>query len=87
MARDLDAELLESVRVRRRRLRDAFLHGTLRTRRVTADNIRRLIISAILAAIACAACAGVSFVKAHIHQGSAPAVGVTRTVPTPIERL
>ncbi len=90
MARDLDATLLESVRVRRRRLSDAFLHGTLRTRRTTTDNIRRLVVGVILAAIACAVCAGVAFVKAHIHDAnslgpspvahvaSAPIVGARR---------
>ncbi len=67
MARDTDAALLESVRVRRRRLREAFLYGSLRTRRTTADTMRRLMISLVLAAIACAVCAGISFVKAHIH--------------------
>lgn len=84
MARDTDAALLESVRVRRRRLREAFLYGALRTRRTTADTLRRFMISLVLAAIACAVCAGVSFVKAHIHDAtnSLPATPAT-TVQTP----
>lgn len=74
MARDLDEILLETVRVRRRRLRDAFLHGTLRTRRVASDNVRRLVAGAVLAAVTCAACVGVSFVRAHLgdHSLGAP---------------
>jgi hypothetical protein len=70
MARDVDGQLLESVRVRRNRLREAFLHGSLRTRRTASDNMRRVVFSAIAAAIACAGCAGTSFVKAHIHDSS-----------------
>lgn len=71
MVRDLDATLLESVRVRRRRLRDAFLRGTLRTRRVTSDNVRHLLIGIVLAGVGCAACAGISFVTAHVgHSNS-----------------
>lgn len=81
MARDRDAELLESVRVRRRRLRDAFLHGALRTRRVTVDNVRRLVIGAILATVACAVCAAISFVRLHIGDlNTLPARPVTPTV-------
>lgn len=71
MARNLDSELLESVRVRRRRLREAFLQGTLRARRTVSDNQRRLALSAVAAAVACASCAAVSFVEAHIHNSSA----------------
>ena len=65
MARDLDETLLETVRVRRRRLRDAFLQGTLRSRRVIPDNVRQLVIGIVLAGIACAACVGVSFFRTH----------------------
>lgn len=83
MARDLDAQLLESVRVRRRRLRDAFLHGSLRTRRTVSDNVRRLMVSAIVAAIACASCAGVSFVEAHLHDSNAIAPAPS---PSPARR-
>jgi hypothetical protein len=66
MVRDLDATLLETVRVRRRRLRDAFVHGTLRTRRVSTDNVRTLLIGLVLAGIGCVACAAISFVTAHL---------------------
>jgi len=47
--RDHDAILLESVRVHRARLRAAFLHGDLRSRRTTNDNMRRFIGSTVIA--------------------------------------
>ncbi|WP_273653051.1 hypothetical protein [Cellulomonas fimi] len=65
MARDPDAVLLESVRVHRARLRAAFLHGDLRDRRTTNDNVRRFVGSVVVAALACAGCAGYSFVQAN----------------------
>jgi hypothetical protein len=65
MARDPDAVLLESVTVHRGRLRAAFLHGDLRDRRTTNDNVRRFIGSTVIAALVCAGCAGYSFVQAN----------------------
>lgn len=82
MARDLDATLLETVRVRRRRLREAFLHGALRTRRVTADSVRPLVVSVVLAAVACAVCAGVSFARAHLGDASSAGAPFVRTAVT-----
>lgn len=66
MARDTDTVLLESARVHRARLRAAFLHGGLGERRSTNDNVRRLIGSTVVAAVACAGCAGWSFVQANL---------------------
>lgn len=63
MPRDADSVLLESVATRRARLRAAFLHGDIRGRRTTADNVRRFVGSIVIAAVACAACAGYSFVQ------------------------
>ena len=71
MARDLDETLLETVRVRRRRLRDAFLQGTLRSRRVIPDNVRQLVIGVVVAGVACAACVGVAFFRTHLGSNSA----------------
>jgi hypothetical protein len=65
MARDPDAILLESVKVHRGRLRAAFLHGDLRDRRTTNDNVRRFVGSTVIAALVCAGCAGYSFVQAN----------------------
>lgn len=76
MPADSDALLLESARVRRQRLRGAFLHGTLRERRTTKDNVRRFIGSTVLAALACAGCAGWSFVQANTGDDAADATAV-----------
>nr|WP_297427777.1 hypothetical protein [uncultured Actinotalea sp.] len=76
MAQNSDAILLESARVHRARLRAAFLHGDLRHRRTTNDNVKRLIGSVVVAAVACAGCAGWSFFQANagsLRGGTAPA--------------
>ena len=70
MARDYDAQLLEAVKVRRRRLTDAFLRGRLASRRPVTDNLRRLVLAVVVAAVVCAICAGVSFVQAHRHDST-----------------
>jgi hypothetical protein len=77
--RDHDAILLESVQVHRARLRAAFLHGDLRSRRTTNDNMRRFIGSTVIAAVICAGCAGFSFFQAN--KGS---LGGATPVPTPV---
>jgi uncharacterized protein HemX len=66
--RDYDAQLLESVAVRRQRLNDALLHGSLRTRRRTNDNTRRALAGAVVAAVLCAGCVGWSFLQDQLHQ-------------------
>jgi cation transporter-like permease len=66
MARDPDKQLLESVETRRARLTSAFLHGDLAGRRNVSDNMKRLVGSIVLAAVACAGCAGYSFVQAYL---------------------
>lgn len=63
MARDYDTQLLESVSVRRRRLRDAFLYGRLRSRRTLDENPIKILASVCVAAVACAGCAGWSFIQ------------------------
>ena len=65
MAGDRDAILLESVRVHRARLRAAFLQGEQLHRRRTSDNVRRFVGGVVLAAVLCAGCTGVSFVRAN----------------------
>ena len=62
MSTDNDAILLESVTTHRARLRAAFLFGELDERRTVNDNVKRMIAGVVLAAVACAACIGVSFV-------------------------
>jgi uncharacterized protein HemX len=68
VARDFDAQLLESVAVRRRRLRDALLWGTLRTRRAATNLMTRLVAGAAVAAVLCAGCAGWSFLQNQLEQ-------------------
>ncbi|WP_116244645.1 TNT domain-containing protein [Nocardiopsis sp. FIRDI 009] len=62
MARDYDSQLLESIAVRRQRLREAVLFGGQRTRRRLDENIGKVAISACLAAVVCGATVGWSFV-------------------------
>jgi type VI protein secretion system component VasF len=68
MERDYDAQLLESVAVRRQRLADALLHGSLRTRRRASDNLRRAVAGAVVAAVLCAGCVGWSFLQRQLDQ-------------------
>lgn len=63
MAREYDAALLESVAVRRNRMRESLLWGRERRARATMDNMKRLALSVVLAAVACAGCVGWSFLQ------------------------
>jgi len=63
MAREYDAQLLESVAVRRNRLRESLLWGRERRARATMDNLKRLSVSVVLTAVACAGCVGWSFLQ------------------------
>jgi hypothetical protein len=63
MAREYDAALLESVAVRRNRMRESLLWGRQRRGRATVDNIKRLGVGVVLAAVACAGCVGWSFAQ------------------------
>ncbi|HEY2724953.1 MAG TPA: hypothetical protein VGI84_09725 [Pseudonocardiaceae bacterium] len=82
MAREYDAQLLESVAVRRNRMRDSLLWGRERRERSTMDNIKRLAISVIVAAVGCAGCVGWSFLQkalaAQQQNLHTPAVTVSR---------
>ncbi|EGX54914.1 hypothetical protein SZN_35542 [Streptomyces zinciresistens K42] len=55
-AQDYDSQLLESVSVRRRRLRDAVLSGAQRRRRSSDERLGKLIAGVVIAAVVCAAC-------------------------------
>jgi len=76
MSRDLDAQLLESVAVRRARLREALLWGRDRRVRATGDTLKRLAVGIVVAAVVAAGCVGWSFVN-HLIAGQAR-VTVTR---------
>ncbi len=63
MAREFDTQLIESVAVRRVRLRELLLWGRQRRTRATGDGFKQLRIGLVLAAVACAACVGWSFLQ------------------------
>ena len=81
MARDLDAQLLESVTVRRRRLRDALLWGRLRVRRTASENVGRFLAGCVLAAVLCAGCVGWSFLSDALERSQRDAPGRSAVVP------
>jgi len=82
VAREYDAQLIESVGVRRARMRDLLLWGKDRRARATGDGLKWLRIGMILAAVACAVCVGWSFVQNMIAEQNAarqrPAPTVSR---------
>jgi hypothetical protein len=81
MARDYDAQLLESVAVRRRRLRDALLFGSARSRRGMDEGLVKAFVGVCLAAVICAGTAGWSFLQ-HELKSQRPASATTGS-PTP----
>jgi hypothetical protein len=63
MVREYDTQLLESVAVRRNRMRESLLWGRERRARATLDNLKRFTVGIVVAAIGCAGCVGWSFVQ------------------------
>ncbi|MFF7376401.1 hypothetical protein ACIP4Q_07465 [Streptomyces massasporeus] len=70
-AQDYDNQLLESVSVRRRRLRDALLFGVQRQRRSLDERVGKVFAGLVIAAVMCAGCVGWSFVS-HRVIGKSP---------------
>ncbi|WP_234042307.1 hypothetical protein [Streptomyces marianii] len=62
-AQDYDSQLLESVSVRRRRLRDALVFGAQRQRRSLDERLGKVFAGVVIAAVLCAGCVGWSFVS------------------------
>ena len=62
MAMDFDAQLIESVEVRRNRLASALLFGANPTERRWRERTRVLVYGVAAAALACALCVAISFV-------------------------
>jgi uncharacterized protein HemX len=84
MERDYDAQLLESVAVRRQRLADALLHGSLQARRKASNNnLRRAAGGAVLAAVLCAGCVGWSFLQHQLDQQAAARAVPRAVAPAP----
>ncbi|CAM5539574.1 hypothetical protein ACIO3O_10560 [Streptomyces sp. NPDC087440] len=71
MARDYDSQLLESVSVRRRRLRDALLFGAQRARRSADERLGKVFAGIAVAAVLCAGCIGWSFLQHTLAQQKA----------------
>lgn len=67
MARDYDSQLLESVGVRRRRMRDALLFGAQRTRRTADERLGKVFAGIAITAVLCAGCVGWSFLQHTLH--------------------
>jgi hypothetical protein len=81
MSRELDTQLLESVAVRRARLRESLVWGRERRVRATVDNIKRLAIGVVVAAVVSAGCVGWSFVQNLLaEQQARQQTGVTAPV-------
>jgi hypothetical protein len=59
---DRDQVLLESTATHRERVAAALLFGPLDERRKAPTNVRRFVVSVVLAAVACVGCVGFSFV-------------------------
>ena len=85
-----DTVLIEQARIERMRLGSALLYGHIGERRTVNDHLRRLIGSLIIAAVACAACVGVSFVVQLLSDradaappASAPSSVSSPAAPTP----
>ncbi|WP_282794892.1 hypothetical protein [Streptomyces sp. CC224B] len=79
-AQDYDSQLLESVSVRRRRLRDAVVFGGARQRRGWDERLGKVFGGVVIAAVLCAGCVGWSFVSERVMKEK-PGVsgGVTRS--------
>jgi uncharacterized protein HemX len=71
MARDYDSQLLESVAVRRRRMRDALLFGAQRGRRTVDERLGKMFAGIAIAAVLCAGCVGWSFLQATLAKQKA----------------
>ncbi|WP_406167614.1 hypothetical protein [Streptomyces sp. NBC_00996] len=82
-AQDYDSQLLESVAVRRRRLRDALLFGAQRQRRTVDERLGKTVAGVVIAAVLCAGCVGWSFVS-HRLIGKSPYGSSVPSYPTSV---
>jgi len=80
VARDYDTALLDSVAVRRRRLRDALVYGSLAIRRSYEENLGKAMASVAIAAVLGAGCVGWSFIRHQIATDPQPG-SVVQTTP------
>ncbi|MEU4149569.1 hypothetical protein [Streptomyces sp. NPDC026659] len=78
-AQDYDSQLLESVAVRRRRLRDAVLFGGQRQRRTADERLGKAFAGVVIGAVLCAGCVGWSFVSHRVLPATQAPTGATTT--------
>lgn len=71
-AQEYDSQLLESVSVRRRRLRDALVFGAQRQRRAVDERLGKVVAGMVIAAVLCAGCVGWSFVSHRLMGQDSP---------------
>lgn len=80
-----DDQLLDAVKVRRKRLAQALLHRSERLRRTWTDGLGTMLGSIFFAVLACAVCVGVSFVMNLIANDTTfkrqPMQGTSITTP------
>ncbi|MFF4509431.1 hypothetical protein [Streptomyces sp. NPDC001401] len=81
-AQDYDSQLLESVSVRRRRLRDAVLFGGQRQRRTVDERLGKVFAGVVIAAVVCAGCVGWSFISHRVLGTSTSPYGTSTTLPS-----
>ncbi|MGW0766904.1 hypothetical protein [Streptomyces sp. NPDC002676] len=81
-AQDYDSQLLESVAVRRRRLRDAVLFGAQRQRRTVDERVGKAFAGVVIAAVVCAGCVGWSFVSHRVVGKSPYGTSVPTSAPS-----
>ncbi|WP_369216038.1 hypothetical protein [Streptomyces flavofungini] len=87
-AHDYDSQLLESVSVRRRRLRDALLFGGQRQRRTVDERLGKVVAGVVIAAVLCAGCVGWSFISHRLigkgpYGTSVPSTGPSAPTSSP----
>ncbi|MEW2550061.1 hypothetical protein AB0910_30570 [Streptomyces sp. NPDC047002] len=80
-AQDYDSQLLESVSVRRRRMRDALLFGAQRARRTADERVGKVVAGLVIAAVLCAGCVGWSFISHRLLGQLNSPTGQTTTAP------
>jgi len=87
MARDYDNQLMESVGVRRRRLRDAVLFGASRSRQTMDEFIGKTFAGIAVAAVVSAGCVGWAYLDRELakqqQEQNPPAVVTPTPTPTP----
>jgi len=81
MSGNYGTQVIESVAVRRRRLREAWLFGSDRVRNTLNEQTGKVFASVMIGALACAGCAGVSYFKSSQAKKNQPTPAQTTSGP------